>query len=98
MQGLPSGVARDRRTDFSTRDRIDDLSPEQQARELKWYRAEFERMQNELGTDELTGLRNRRAFASDEQLPVKAMLDVDSRTCAPSATRCGAPGSTAAIA
>lgn len=68
----------EQRTDAQTRANIDAMPPAQQQSEIEWLRAERQRLENELGTDELTGLRNRRAFANDEPLPIKAMLDVDS--------------------
>lgn len=71
----------DRRQDATTRARIADMTPEQQAAEITWLRTEQDRLNNELRTDPLTGLGNKRAWAaveSDPRLPVKAMLDVDS--------------------
>lgn len=73
----PPGIT-EQRTDVETRARIDAMPEAKAQSEIEWLRAEKQRLENELGTDELTGLRNRRAFATDEQLPVKAMLDVDS--------------------
>lgn len=71
----------DRRADSELRARIDDMPPEQRAAEIAWLREENQRLNNELRTDPLTGLGNKRAWAeieADPALPVKAMLDVDS--------------------
>lgn len=71
----------ERRADPDLRARIDDMEPAQRAAEIRWLREENDRLNNELRTDPLTGLGNRRAWAeieADQSLPVKAMLDVDS--------------------
>lgn len=71
----------ERRADPDLRARIDDMEPAQRDAELRWLREEYDRLNNELRTDPLTGLGNRRAWAkieADQSLPVKAMLDVDS--------------------
>lgn len=71
----------ERRSDPELRARIDDMAPEQRATEIEWLRKENDRLNNELRTDPLTGLGNKRAWAEIEanpSLPVKAMLDVDS--------------------
>jgi GGDEF domain-containing protein len=54
----------ERRKDFHKRKRVEEMTPEE--------------MRNELLTDFLTGLGNKRAYREDPRLPVQVFVDVDS--------------------
>ncbi|HJU38761.1 MAG TPA: GGDEF domain-containing protein, partial [Tahibacter sp.] len=68
----------EQRVNTELRARIDAMSPAERDAELAYLRVENDRMRNELGTDPLTGLGNRRAFDAAEPAPLQVMMDVDS--------------------
>jgi len=63
-RAAPQEVPRERRADLATRKAIDDMTPEEQSKALRF--------------DELTGLKSRRTFAEEvDSKPVKVALDLN---------------------